>query len=160
MSSSYQLQCYISWVQEGVGQIFTETPCLIAPTPSSSVVIEEIVESPADLGSSDLGKGQVSPTIEGFTPLVLALPIVAWPASSSFQEETAIVHALWGFDTLILPKPASGISGVSNSKALEAILPSLVVINTFSIEPNLQTQEGVIINMLKPFPYKDSHRVS
>ena len=29
----------------------------------------------------------------------------------------------------------------------------------FSIAPNLQTQEGVIICMLKSFPYEDSHRV-
>ena len=29
----------------------------------------------------------------------------------------------------------------------------------FSLAPNLQTQEGVIIRMPKPFPYKDSHRV-
>ena len=29
----------------------------------------------------------------------------------------------------------------------------------FSIVPNLQTQEGVIICMSKPFPYEDSHRV-
>ena len=29
----------------------------------------------------------------------------------------------------------------------------------FSITPNLQTQEGVIIRMPKPFPYVDSHRV-
>ena len=41
------------------------------------------------------------------------------------------------------------------------MLPSLVVINpkTFFIAPNLQTQEGVIIRMPKPFPYEDSHRV-
>ena len=66
-----------------------------------------------------------------------------------------------GFDPLILPKPASGISGVSSSKALEAVLPSLVVINLkmFSIVPNLQTQEGVIICMPKSFCYEDSHRV-
>ena len=46
-------------------------------------------------------------------------------------------------------------------KAFEAILLSPVVINSrmFSIAPNLQTQEGVIIHMPKPFLYKDSHRV-
>ena len=31
---------------------------------------------------------------------------------------------------------------------------------TFSIAPNLQTQEGVIICMPKPFPYEDNHRVT
>ena len=41
------------------------------------------------------------------------------------------------------------------------MLPSSVVVDskTFSIAPNLQTQEGVIICMSNPFPYKDSHRV-
>ena len=47
--------------------------------PPSSVVIEEIIESPTDSGSSNLGKGQAPPAIEGFTPLVLALPAVTWP---------------------------------------------------------------------------------
>ena len=27
----------------------------------------------------------------------------------------------------------------------------------FSLAPNLQTQEGVVIRMPKPFPYQDSH---
>ena len=109
--------------------------------PPSLVVIEEIIESPTDLGSFDLGKGQASSAIKGFTPLVLALPAVIRPASSSVQEGTAIVPTFRGFDPLILPKPALGISGVSDSKSLEAILPSLVVINPkmFSIAPNLQT---------------------
>ena len=30
----------------------------------------------------------------------------------------------------------------------------------FSLVPNFQTQEGVVICMSKPFPYKDSYRVS
>ena len=57
----------------------------IAPAPSSSVVIEEIVESPTNSRSSDLGKGQSSLAIEGFTPLVLALHAVIRPALSSVQ---------------------------------------------------------------------------
>ena len=91
-------------------------------------------------GSLDLGKGQVSPAIEGFMPLVLALPAVTGPNSPLAQEGTAIVPAIRGFDPLILPKPALEIFGVFGSKALEAILPSSVVINlkTF-IAPNLQT---------------------
>ena len=50
---------------------------------------------------------------------------------------------------------------VSSSKGLEAILPSPVVINLkmFSILPDLQTQEGVIIRMPKSFPYEDSRHV-
>ena len=114
-----------------------------------------------DSGSSDPGKGQALPTIEGFIPLVLALLIIARPASSLVQEGTAIVPAIHSFDPFISPKPASGVTGVACLKALEAILPTVVVINpkTFSIMPNLQTQAGVIILMPKPFPYKDSHRI-
>ncbi|KAK9997915.1 hypothetical protein SO802_017518 [Lithocarpus litseifolius] len=132
---------------------------VIASALSSSVVIEEIVKSPMNSGSSDSGRGQVSPAIEGFIPLVLALLVRL--ASSSFQEGTAIVLAILGFDPLILPKPNSRIFGVFDSKALKAILPSSVVINlkTFSVEPNLQIQEGVIIRMPKLFPYEDNHYV-
>ena len=113
----------------------------IAPIPSSSIVIEEIVEMPGDPGSSDSEKGQVSPAIKGFTPLVLAIPAITGPASSSVQEGTTIVPIIRGFDPLILPKPASRISRVSGLKALEAMLPSTMVINPkmFSIAPNLQT---------------------
>ena len=114
-----------------------------------------------DLRSSDSGKGQALPAIGGFTPLVLALPAITGPASSSIQKGTVIFLAIQGFKPLILPKPASGISGVPGLKAFEAILLSPVVINSrmFSIAPNLQTQEGVIIRMSKLFPYEDSHHV-
>ena len=114
-----------------------------------------------DQRSSNLGKGQAPLAIEGFTPLVLALLVVVELATSLIQEGIAIFPTIQGFNPLILIKPASGISGVSDSKALEAILPSLVVINpkTFSIASNLQTQEGVIICMPKLFPYEDIHRV-
>ena len=64
----------------------------------------------ADLGSSDLGKGQVPPAIKGFAPLVLALHAVTGPASSSIQEGAAIVPAIRDFNPLILLKPTSGIS--------------------------------------------------
>ena len=78
-------------------------------TPLSSVVIKEIIESIADLGSSNPGKGQAPLAIEGFTSLVLTLPTVVRPASSSIQEGIAIVPAILGFDPLILPKLVSGI---------------------------------------------------
>ena len=52
--------------------------------PPSSVVIKGIIESLADLGSSDSGKGQALPAIGGFAPLVLALLAVTGPTSSSF----------------------------------------------------------------------------
>ena len=97
--------------------------------------------------SSDSGKGQA--------------PQPSGPASPLVQEGTAIVLAIRIFDPFILTKPALGIFGLSDSKALEAILPSPVVINPkmLSIVPNLETQEGVIICMLKPFPYEDNHHV-
>ena len=133
----------------------------VAPTPSSSVAIKEIVESHTDSRSSDSEKRQTPLAIEGFTPLVPALPTVIGPASSSIQQGTAIILAIRGFNPLILPRPASGISRVSGLKALEAMLPSPVVIypNTFFIAPNLQTQKGVIIRISKPFFYEDSHRI-
>ena len=55
----------------------------ITLAPSSLVVIEEIVESPAGLRSSDSRKGQVLPAIKGFTPLVLALPTITGLVSPS-----------------------------------------------------------------------------
>ena len=66
----------------------------ITPTPPSSVVIEEIVETPVSPRSSDLGKRQVPLAIKGFTPLILTLPAVARPAISSVQEGTAIVPTI------------------------------------------------------------------
>ena len=150
MSSSYPVKASYNAISVGSrkdwGEYLLKRLGQVAPAPPSLVVIEEIVETPTDSGSSDLGKGKVLPAIEGFTPLVLALPAVIGPAFSSVHEGTAIVPAIRGFDPLIFPKPASGISRVSNLKALKAILPSLVVINskTFSIAPNFQTQEGVI----------------
>ena len=63
----------------------------VTSAPTSSVVIKEIIESLTDSGSSNSGKGQTLPAIEGFTPLVLALPTVTEPASSSVQEGIAIV---------------------------------------------------------------------
>ena len=61
----------------------------VAPAPSSSVVIEDIVESPMDLGSSDSEKRQTPLAIEGFTPLVPALLVVIRLALSLVQEGTA-----------------------------------------------------------------------
>ena len=55
----------------------------VTSAPTSSVVIEKIVESPANSRSSDLGKWEALPAIEGFIPLVLELPAVAGLASSS-----------------------------------------------------------------------------
>jgi len=48
--------------------------------PATLVVIEEIRKSLVDLGVPAPKKGQTMPTIEGFTPLVLALPVVVEPS--------------------------------------------------------------------------------
>ena len=166
MSSSYPVKASYNAISVGSrkdwGKYLLKRLGQVTLAPSSLIVIEEIVESPMYLGSLDLEKRQTPFAIEGFTPLVSSLLAVTGPGSSSVQEGTTIVPVIWGFDPLLLPTPTSGISRLSGSKALEAMLPSLVVINPklFFIVPNLQTQEGVIIHMPKPFPYGDSHCVT
>ena len=144
-----------------MGQVFTETPWLGCFNTILFSIHRGDHKFSCDSGSSDSGKGRNPPNIGGFTPLVLALPAATRTASPLVQEGTSIILAIQGFDHIILPKPDSGISEVFSSRALKAMLPSPVVINlkTFSIAPNLQTQEGVIIRVPKPFPYEDSHRV-
>ena len=53
-----------------------ERLCKILPTPLTSVVIEDITELPADLEAPAPMERQAMPAIEGFTPLVLVLPVV------------------------------------------------------------------------------------
>ncbi|KAL0010899.1 hypothetical protein SO802_006007 [Lithocarpus litseifolius] len=81
--------------------------------------------------------------------------------SEKAKPGTPIVLAIPGFDPLVLPRSIQGISEAPGPKALEATLPSPVIISLkmFSLAPNLQTQKGVVIRMPKPFPYKDSHLV-
>ena len=132
-----------------------------APAPLTLVVIKEIIESPVDSRVPTPKKGQTIPTIEGFTLLVLALPTVAEPSPGFIEKGTPIVPTIRGFDPLVLPRSILGISRMPRPKALDIALPSLVVINLkmFSLAPNMQTQEDVIIHKPKPFPYKDSHHV-
>lgn len=94
--------------------------------------------------------------IEGFSPLILSLPRIIEPTTRFVQKGTPFVPTIRGFNPLILPKPIQGISGALDPKALEDALPSPVIINAkmFSLELNLQTQEGMVIYMPKPFPYK------
>ena len=91
----------------------------------------------------------------------MALPVVAKPSLIFNQEGILAVPAIQGFDPLVLPRSIQGISRATSLKALEAALPSPVIISPkmFSLVPNLRNQEGVVIRMPKPFPYKDSHRV-
>ena len=96
------------YLQKLLGQVTSAHP--------SSVVIEEIIESPIDPRSSDSGKRQVPPTIGGFAPLVLTLTAITRPTSPSVQEGAPIVPTIRGSNPLILPKPALGISKVSNSR--------------------------------------------
>ncbi|KAL0008660.1 hypothetical protein SO802_010162 [Lithocarpus litseifolius] len=90
------------YLQKRLGKITSISP--------SSIVIEDIIESPTDLESSDSRKGQTPPAIKGFTPLVLALPTIIGPASSSVQEGTTIAPTIRSLDPLILPRPTFGIS--------------------------------------------------
>ena len=131
------------------------------PAPPTSVVIGDIIESPVDSRVPAPKKEQTMPAIEGFSHFILSLPGIAESSPRFFQKETPIVPAIWCFDPLVLPMPIKGISEAPSPKALEAALPSLVFIDSkiFSLVPNLQTQEGMVIHLLKPFPYKDSHRV-
>ena len=70
-------------------------------------------------------------------------------------------YNIQGFDPLILLRSIQGISGALSPKALEAALPSPIIISPkmFSLAPNRQTQEGVVIRMPKTFLYKGSHCV-
>ena len=101
------------------------------------------------------------PAIEGFTPLVLALPTVVKPSLEFIQKGILVVPAIRGFDPLVLPRSIQGISGAPSLKSLEVTLPGLVIISPkmFSLVPNLQTQEGMVIRMPKPFPFQDSYCV-
>ncbi|KAL0010983.1 hypothetical protein SO802_006091 [Lithocarpus litseifolius] len=67
---------------------------MVTSAPSSLVVIKEIVESSTNSRSSDSKKRQTPPAIEGFTPLVPALPAITRLASSSIQEGTTIIPAI------------------------------------------------------------------
>lgn len=57
--------------------------CKIPPTPSTSVIIEEIIESPMDSGALALKKGQATPAVESFPSLVLTLPTIAESSPAS-----------------------------------------------------------------------------
>ena len=68
-----------------------ECLCKTPLAPLASVVIEEITESSMDLGASTPKKGQVMPAIEGFNPLVLALPAVAKPSPRFIQKGILVI---------------------------------------------------------------------
>ena len=104
------------------------------PTPPTSVIIEEIIESTVDSGASAPKKGQAMSAIEGFPPLVLVLLAIIESSQSSIQKGTFIVPVIQGFDPLVLPRLISGISRVPGLKSLEATLSSPKM---FFIVPNL-----------------------
>ena len=111
------------------------------PTPPTLVVIEEIIESPVDLGVPALKKEQNLPTIEGFAPLILSLPRIINPSPGVVQKGTLCCPYHSRFDPLVLPKPIQRISRVPSPKSLEAALPSPIAIGPkmFSLDLNLQT---------------------
>ena len=113
-------------------------PGIRMPVPQTSVVIKEIIELPVDSGLPALKKEQ---TIEGFAPLILSLPGIAKSSLGFVQKGTPIVPVIRGFNPLVLPKPIQVISKAPGPKALEAALPSPVIISPkmFSLAPNLQT---------------------
>lgn len=111
-----------------------ERLCKIPPTPSTSVIIEEIIESTVDSGASAPKKGQAMSAIEGFPPLVLVLLAIVESFPASIQKGTFIVPVIQDFDPLVLPRLISGISRVPGLKSLEATLSSPKM---FSIAPNL-----------------------
>jgi len=138
-----------------------ERLCKIPLAPLTSVIIKEITESLVDSRALATKKGQAMPSIEGFTPLVLALPVVTELSLGFIQKGTPVDPAIRGFDPSVLPSSIQGISKAPSPKALEVVLPSPVITGPtmFFMAPNLQIQEGVVIRMPKPFPYKESHRV-
>jgi len=60
--------------------LYKVPPGMRMPAPPTSIVIEEIIESPMDLGVPSLKKGQAIPAIKGFAPLILSLPRIAEPS--------------------------------------------------------------------------------
>ncbi|KAL0008560.1 hypothetical protein SO802_010062 [Lithocarpus litseifolius] len=80
-------------------------------------------------------EGQAMLAIEGFTPLILALPAVVYHLQDLSRREPLLSS---------LSKKSLGLL-----KALEAALPSPVIISPklFSLAPNLQTQKGVVIRL-------------
>lgn len=48
--------------------------------PLTSIVIEEIIESPMNSGVPTLKKEQTLPAIKGFAPLIISLPGITEPS--------------------------------------------------------------------------------
>ena len=69
-------------------------PRMRTPTPLTSIVIEETTELPVDSGVPASKKEQTMPTIKGFAPLVLALPIIAKPSPGFIQKGTPIIPTI------------------------------------------------------------------
>jgi len=113
------------------------------------------------LQSTQAGTSHSAMIIGKIVPLILSLPRITEPSPIFVQKGTPVIPTIRGFDPLVLPKSVQEISKALSQKVLEAALPSLVIIGPrmFSLAPNLQAQEGMVIHMPKPFPYKDSRRV-
>lgn len=111
---------------------------------------------------SALKKGQTMPVVKGFAPLILSfLGIANSSTRFFFQKGTRSIPTIQGFDPLVLPRFVLGRFGMPNPKSLEASLPGSLIIGLkmFSLAPNLQNQEELIIRMPKPFPFKDDYTV-
>ena len=124
--------------------------------PPISCFIEEIVEQSLDSEVSALKKEQAISAIQGFALLILSLLLEIAKSSPGFvQKETHSVPTIHGFTPIVLRKSVQVSSRAPSLKALKASGPSIISPKTFSLAPNLQTQEGLIIHMPMPFPYKD-----
>ncbi|KAK9996763.1 hypothetical protein SO802_021449 [Lithocarpus litseifolius] len=127
--------------------LFPWKAMLWALAQESHIVLENITKQPVDSGAPALKKGQTMLVVKGFAPLVLALPTIAKSSLGFIQKGAPAVPASRGFDPLVLPRSTLRISRVPGPKASNAALPgpNIISLKMFSLAPNLQTQEGVII---------------
>ena len=63
------------------------------PAPPTSVIIEEIIESPVDSGVPSPKKEQTPLTIKGFAPLILSLIGIVKPSPGFVQKGTLVIPA-------------------------------------------------------------------
>lgn len=76
--------------------------CKIPSALLTSVIIEEITESPVDSVALIPKKGEAMPATKGFTPLVLALPKVVESSLGFILKGTLVIPAIRDFDPLVL----------------------------------------------------------
>ena len=78
------------YIQEHLCKVL---PWLRMPAPPTSVIIEEIIESPVDSGVPSPKKEQTPSTIKGFAPLILSLIGIVKPSPGFVQKGTLVIPA-------------------------------------------------------------------